>query len=64
MPRTARLVVPNYVHHITPRGNYYQNIFQDDEDRFRYLFWIKKTYLAGASIWNKGVNCEVRENGR
>jgi len=33
MPRTARLVVPNYVHHITSRGNYYQNIFQDDEDR-------------------------------
>ena len=40
MPRTARLVVPNYIYHITQRGNYRQNIFQDDEDRLRYLSWI------------------------
>jgi putative transposase len=40
MPRTARLVVPNYAYHITQRGNYRQNIFQDDEDRLRYLSWI------------------------
>ena len=40
MPRTARVVVPNYIYHITQRGNDRQNIFQDDEDRFRYLSWI------------------------
>jgi len=40
MPRTARVVVPNYIYHITQRGNYRQNIFQDDEDRLRYLSWI------------------------
>lgn len=40
MSRTARLVVPNYIFHITQRGNYRQNIFQDDEDRLRYLSWI------------------------
>ena len=49
MPRTARLVVPNYVHHITSRGNYYQNIFQDDEDRLRYLSWIPVCRHAGMS---------------
>lgn len=40
MPRTAKLVVPNYVYHITQRRNYRQNIFQYDEDRLRYLSWI------------------------
>ena len=30
MLRTARIVVPNYVFHITQRGNYRQNIFQDN----------------------------------
>jgi len=33
MTRTTRVVVPNYFYHITQRGNYRQNIFQDDEDR-------------------------------
>ena len=64
MPRTARLVVPNYIYHITQRGNYRQNIFQDDEDRLRYLSWIKKTYLVGTSIGSKGVYCKVREKSR
>ena len=38
MPRIARLVVPEYPHHITQRGNYRQNIFKDDADRRQYLF--------------------------
>lgn len=47
MPRTARVVVPNYILHITQRGNDRQNIFLDDEDRLRYLSRIdeySKTY--------------------
>ncbi len=40
MPRTARLVVPNYIYRITQRVNYRQNIYQDAEDRLRYLSWI------------------------
>jgi len=40
MPCTARVVVPNDIHLITQRGNYRQNIFQDDEDRLRCLSWI------------------------
>ncbi len=40
MPRTARIVVPDLPYHITQRGNYRQNIFEDDEDRLSYLSWI------------------------
>ncbi len=38
MPRIARLVIPEYPHHITQRGNYRQDIFRDDADRRQYLF--------------------------
>jgi len=40
VPRTARVVVPNYIYHITQRGNDRQNIFQDDEVLLRCLSWI------------------------
>src|SRR3990170_4888939 len=42
MPRTARIVVPNYPYHITKRGNYRQKIFDDQEDRSIYLNWINE----------------------
>jgi putative transposase len=35
--KIARLVVPDYPHHITQRGNYRQGVFKDDADRRRYL---------------------------
>ncbi len=40
MPRIARLVVPDYPHHITQRGNYGNSIFKDDADRRKYLYFI------------------------
>ena len=40
MPRIARLVVPDYPHHVTARGNYRQNIFKDDAGRKQYLAFI------------------------
>ena len=40
MPRIARLVIPEYPHHITQRGNYRQDIFLDDSDRKQYLSFI------------------------
>ena len=55
------VIVLTIAYLFTQRGNYRQNIFQNDEDRLRYLSWIKKTYLVGTSIGNKGVYCEVRE---
>ncbi len=42
MPRTARIVAPGYPYHITQRGNYRQNIFDCDEDRFQYLAWLEE----------------------
>ena len=42
MPRIARIVVPEYPHHITQRGNYRQKIFSDDDDRDKYLSYIQK----------------------
>lgn len=41
MPRTARIVAQNLPYHITQRGNYRQNVFQDNEDRLCYLSCIK-----------------------
>ena len=58
------VIVLTIAYLFTQRGNYRQNIFQNDEDRLRYLSWIKKTYLVGTSIGNKGVYCEVRAKNR
>lgn len=41
MPRQARFVLPGYLHHITQRGNYQQQIFQDNADRIYYLKLIQ-----------------------
>ena len=41
MPRIARVIAVGYPHHITQRGNYQQEIFSDDSDRRKYLFFLK-----------------------
>lgn len=41
MPRVARLVVEGVAHHVTQRGNRRQEVFFSDEDRRRYLLWLK-----------------------
>ena len=40
MPREARIVIPGYLHHVTQRGNYRQNVFDEDRDRVMYLKYI------------------------
>lgn len=45
MPRIARAVAVGLPHHITQRGNYRQEVFRDDDDRSRYLSWIKEYSL-------------------
>ncbi len=37
MPRSARVVVPKLLHHVTQRGNYRADVFFDDEDRIFFL---------------------------
>ena len=41
MPRVARIIVPQYPHHITQRGNNRAGVFFDDEDRTTYLSLLK-----------------------
>ncbi len=42
MPRSARIVAVGFPHHITQRGNFQQNIFEDNGDKERYLHWIQE----------------------
>ncbi len=42
MPRSARVVIPGYLYHITQRGNYKQNIFEEDRDCVIYLKLIQE----------------------
>jgi putative transposase len=41
MPRVARIIAPQYPHHITQRGNNRADVFFDDEDRTTYLSLLK-----------------------
>jgi putative transposase len=42
MARLARVVVPNYFHHVTQRGVRSMNIFASDDDRIKYLNLLKE----------------------
>jgi putative transposase len=41
MPRIARAVAIGYLHHITQRGNYRQQIFSDNADHKKYLSLLR-----------------------
>ena len=52
MSRIARAIMPGFAHHVTQRGNYRQEVFEDDEDRqvyLRFLCEYKKKY--GLLVW-------------
>ena len=52
MPRIARVVVPGLPHHVTQRGNRRANVFFDDDDRRRYLFYLARyAKRHGLAIW-------------
>lgn len=51
MPRTARLIVPGYPHHIIQRGHNRQVVFTSDED---YLY-----YLDNLREWKEKLGCQV-----
>jgi len=42
MPRQIRIIIPHEAHHITQRGNYCQQIFEDNGDFRQYLLWLKE----------------------
>jgi putative transposase len=52
MPRTARIIAPNFPYHVTQRGNYRQAVFESDRDRSIYLAWIREYGdKYGLKIW-------------
>ncbi len=42
MVRLARIVIPDFPHHVTDRGNWGEPVFFSDHDRERYLEYFKK----------------------
>lgn len=42
MPRNARIVAVGVPQHITVRGSRRQEVFFSDDDRIRYLIWLKE----------------------
>ena len=48
MPRTARIVLPGFAHHVTQRGNNQQDVFFLDADKTEYLRLLKKYSLEYA----------------
>ncbi len=52
MARMARVVVPNYPHHVTQRGNRRQKTFFNDADCTDYLKPMSESCRkAGTEIW-------------
>ncbi len=52
MPRIARIVVPEYPHHIIQRGNRRLDVFFSDDDRLIYVDMLKKACMKyGVKIW-------------
>jgi putative transposase len=41
MPRIARIIAPNFPHHVTQRGNNWATVFFDAEDRQTYLHLLE-----------------------
>jgi putative transposase len=37
MPRIARVVIPDVPYHVTQRGNYRQDVFEDQQDKEFYM---------------------------
>ncbi len=51
MPRSARIVIPQVPHHVTQRGNNWQDIFVADEDRRAYLETLRdRCAAAGVDV--------------
>jgi len=52
MPRIARIVIPNYPHHIIQRGNRTQNVFFSDQDKKSYMQLLRNHAMEfGVDFW-------------
>lgn len=70
MPRQARIVIPGYLYHVTQRGNYKQDIFEEDKDRIIYLKLVQEYSEAYAAdiyaycLMNNHVHFIVRPRAK
>jgi len=44
MPRQSRIVIPDIAHHITQRGNYRQDVFEEYKDYEQYSAWAEEYF--------------------
>lgn len=52
MGRIARVVMPDYPHHVIQRGNRNQRVFFSDSDKLLYLRLVRRCVIkAGISLW-------------
>ncbi len=51
MPRTARIILPNFPHHVIQRGHNRQMVFADEDD-YQY-------YLNNLWEWKEKLGCCV-----
>jgi len=52
MARIARVVIPNYPHHVIHRGNRRERVFFKDEDKKEYLRYLQKyATSSGIDFW-------------
>ena len=52
MPRIPRIVIPQYPHHVTQRGNNRTAIFHDDEDRYYFIHKLNEfVSRTETNIW-------------
>jgi hypothetical protein len=55
MPRTSRVVISDYPHHVIQRGHNRQTVFASDEDYQYYLDLLMKLKRRSKGVWNVEV---------
>jgi putative transposase len=52
MARLSRVVIPDFPHHVTQRGNGRAQTFFSDEDYAHYRYWLGETCRSnGVELW-------------
>ncbi|MGV3773414.1 MAG: transposase [Verrucomicrobiales bacterium] len=60
MPRKLRVEYPGAIYHVMSRGNQRQNIFRDDQDRFRFLQTLGEA--CAKTGWQVHAYCLMRNH--
>jgi REP element-mobilizing transposase RayT len=55
MPRTSRVVISDYPHHVIQRGHNRQTVFPSDDDYQYYLDLLMRLKRRSKGVWNVEV---------